>query len=188
MNADTKDRILVQLGRQAQAIAAVNDNFEDARDRLRAEEADLIRQVVARVRVALTAVSDQVQVGYCNSPDGKTEEFADWVGLRVDGKGPVLKAGVWQGRDLFLGADGCFHELHYTGSTKGVAISHWAASVSTIEPSDVVETWNPSGILSAISEALAKEAGGRRIKRTAEIDAQIECIRALVVIVRSWAL
>jgi hypothetical protein len=190
-NTDTIENLLTEITEVAPVVGARSDELRVAVDLERTAESALLAQVRARVQPALRALASRVTSGERTFwPDSvstaTSRSYADWRGLRVAGDGaeydhPRANDGCYEGEDLFLAADGTWHQLVYTGTWsrwQGAGDS-WEAEDKTLTDLDVIKKYDLQTIVETIAEALRKHRDGAAVGKAVSARARAEKISAL---------
>ena len=192
---------IVSIRRHAEQIGRDLAAVDAAGAAVLAEKAILLREVVTALGPALRALSSPVSVAGIVSANGITTDPAGWRGVVITGDGPrqiASPAGPGRGRyggtRLILRQDGAFVELAYDGpwSTVPGEVSRWSAEVRVLSDVEVAKVYGLDVILGALDEAVEKQVQSAKKtngleRRALKLDEQLERLRALRVLLRSWS-
>jgi len=138
-------------------------------------EAELLTRVVGLVKPALRALGTRPKVAYYTWWVGtvRADEEYKFLPTRAlylapdDKPGPARRGyndGCYEGRDLFLGEDGLFYTLTYSGhwSNWQGSGSKWEAQMTRREPLWVVQKYELDGIINTVTRALQAQSTAKR--------------------------
>jgi hypothetical protein len=167
---------MIDFDKLATDAKIVSDEYEMLTAAINEEhkaEVGLLKRVVETIRPALKALVDEIVVyertWWPDSISTDTEErHHDVPGVRVEGGDPEKDypragRGAWQGKALYLLADGSFVVVKYHGSWSNWqgGTSEMQAEVISRKLEEVVNGWDVDAIIKKIVETLASHVGKR---------------------------
>jgi len=187
-----EDLDLTALAADASRVAATHDNTRIAFDEEADARAVLVRRIIDTVRPALPALCSRPLIGERTFwPDRTCPETettrADWKGLLIFGDGPEqdyrrANEGSYIGSDIYLGEDGAFVSLDYSGhwSRWQGASSAWEAAATVLDDRTAIDTDERLADFSrTISEKLKAHLDGKSSTRAEAARKRTEKLRAI---------
>jgi hypothetical protein len=189
----TVETTLSTLATLAPTVGAEYDAEQAAISAERDAEAAILDRAIEIARPALKAASNKIQTSW-SSNDLVKSTYLPVAGICVDDDKPgAARNGRWvngqdqtdgpyEGADLFLGADGVFYLLRYSGNWtlwQGRS-SSWEADVTTRTTREVMDSWKLDEVLGYIAKAIEAQAGKRDSKAARERADKLAAILKLI--------
>jgi hypothetical protein len=200
---ETNAKKVQQIGELATRVGRAHEAHDQAWRAKRAADADLLVEVIEKVRPGLRAICSRVAASGTRSSAGVTTEPAVFRGVLLAGDNPVGHAGPtsvagptengvvargrYGGTDLFLTEAGSLVQLRYSGnwSTVPGEVSRWGSEVVGMNAAEAAIEYPLDELMDHLAAALATQAEGATPRRIAQLSEQAERVRALLTLVRS---
>jgi hypothetical protein len=197
---ETNAKKVQQIGELATRVGRAHEAHDQAWRAKRAADADLLVELIEKVRPGLRAICSRVAASGTRSSAGVTTLPAVFRGVLLATDSPLPRGGPastpdakderrgrYGGRDLFLSEAGELVLLRYSGtwSTVPGEISRWGSEVGTITPAEAAIEYPLDELMDHLAAALATQAEGATPRRIAQLSEQAERVRALLTLVRS---
>jgi hypothetical protein len=186
-----------QISTSAASVATIHADLQAAKAAELAAEAELLDKVVGTIRPSLAGLSSRILAtdwatgcGTASVKVGKTYHRAVRAVL-VSGRStaerdcPRDNEGGMEGSGLFLGTDGTWVEVEWSGTWSNWQGRGWSAEskIRTLTTAEVVADYAVDPIVEALAEALSRYLAGKATdtaRKSRERAAKLQALAALL--------